>query len=166
MAGRLDGKVAVVTGGASGIGRAIVDAFLAQGAQVVVADISGDQEAVAKALGPNASAFQVDVTSSAAVKGMLDHAVSTFGQLDILCNNAGLDGALGQIVDYDEDEFDRVVAVNLKGVFLGIRHAIPLMRERGGAGKRVSDATRQLYFKGQPLAERAPIRLARLAGRR
>ena len=67
MAGRLDGKVAVVTGGASGIGRAIVDAFLAQGAQVVVADISGDQDAVAQALGPNASPFQVDVTSSAAV---------------------------------------------------------------------------------------------------
>lgn len=133
MTQRLAGKVAVITGGASGIGRAMVEEFLAQGAKVVIADISGAQDAVARELGENASSFQVDVTSSAAVKAMLDHAVATFGKLDILCNNAGLDGALGQIADYDEDEFDRVVSVNLKGVFLGIRHAIPLMREHGGA---------------------------------
>ena len=133
MTQRLAGKVAVITGGASGIGRAMVEEFLAHGAKVVIADISGAQDAVARELGENASSFQVDVTSSAAVKAMLDHAVATFGKLDILCNNAGLDGALGQIADYDEDEFDRVVSVNLKGVFLGIRHAIPLMREHGGA---------------------------------
>lgn len=133
MKGRLDGKVAVITGGASGIGRAMAEEFLVQGAKVVIADISGAQDGTARELGPNARSFQVDVTSSAGVKAMLDHAVATFGKLDILCNNAGLDGALGQIADYDEDEFDRVVSVNLKGVFLGIRHAIPLMRERGGA---------------------------------
>lgn len=133
MSGRLAGKVAVVTGGASGIGLAMAQEFLGQGAKVVVADISGQQDAAARELGDNASGFQVDVTDSAAIKAMLDHAVGTFGKLDILCNNAGLDGALGQIADYDEDEFDRVVAVNLKGVFLGMRHAIPLMRDRGGA---------------------------------
>lgn len=133
MMGRLAGKVAVITGGASGIGRAMAEEFLVQGAKVVIADISGAQDGAARELGPSASSFQVDVTSSAGVKAMLDHAVATFGKLDILCNNAGLDGALGQIADYDEDEFDRVVSVNLKGVFLGMRHAIPLMRERGGA---------------------------------
>lgn len=132
MAGRLEGKVGVVTGGASGIGRAIAVAMLNEGAKIVIADVSGAQEQAARELGPNASHFQADVTNAAQVKAMLDHAVSTFGKLDILCNNAGLDGAFGQIEDYDEAEFDKVVSVNLKGVFLGIRHAIPLLRANGG----------------------------------
>lgn len=132
MAGRLEGKVGVVTGGASGIGRAMAEAMVNEGAKIVIADVSGAQEQAAREMGPNASHFQVDVTNTVQVKAMLDHAVSTFGKLDILCNNAGLDGAFGQIEEYDEAEFDRVVSVNLKGVFLGIRHAIPLLRANGG----------------------------------
>ncbi len=133
MAGRLEGKVAVVTGGASGIGRAMVEAFLAEGAKVVIGDYSGKQDEVAAELGENVRGFAVDVRKSDQVKALLDHAVATFGKLDILCNNAGLDGVQAPTADYDEDEFDNVVAVNLRGVFLGMKHAIPLMRENGGA---------------------------------
>lgn len=133
MAGRLEGKVAVVTGGASGIGKAMVEAFVREGARVVIGDCSGRQDAVAEELGPNVAAFAADVCKSDEVKALLDHAVSRFGGLDILCNNAGLDGIQAPLADYDEEEFDRVIAVNLRGVFLGMKHAIPLMRDRGGA---------------------------------
>jgi len=133
VAGRLAGKVAVVTGGASGIGRAMVEAFVEQGAKVVIGDYSGQQDAVAAELGENVLGFAVDVRDSGQVKALLDHAVESFGKLDILCNNAGLDGVQAPTADYDEDEFDNVVAVNLRGVFLGMKHAIPHMRENGGA---------------------------------
>lgn len=133
MAGRLQGKVAVVTGAGSGIGKAIAEAFVREGAKVVVADITGREAETAQELGDAARAVHADVSISADVKAMLDVAISAFGRLDILCNNAGLDGAMAPLADYDEDEFDRVVAVNLRGVFLGMRHAIPLMEEHGGA---------------------------------
>ena len=130
--GRLAGKVAIVTGSASGIGRAMAKAFIREGAKVVIADNSGHQDRVASELGPYASPFPVDVRKSADVAAMVAHAVTTFGGLDILCNNAGLDGALAPLADYDEGEFDRVVAVNLRGVFLGMKYAIPAMRAAGG----------------------------------
>lgn len=134
MTGRLDGKVAVITGGASGIGKEIAQTFVHQGAKVVIADINGrNAKAVAAQLGENATDFRADVSSSTDVKAMLGHAVAHFGSLDILCNNAGLDGVQAPLAEYDEAEFDRVIAVNLKGVFLGMRHAIPLMKASGGA---------------------------------
>ncbi len=133
MAGRLQDKVAVVTGGASGIGRAIAEAFVREGARVVIGDISGQQDRVAGEIGPAASAFRADVSRSDDVAALLAHAVATHGGLHILCNNAGLDGAQAKLEDYDENEFDRVLAVNLRGVFLGIKHAIPHMRGQGGA---------------------------------
>lgn len=129
--GRLEGKVAVITGAASGIGRDMARAFVEQGAKVVIADISGDENAAAAELGDVAKGFRVDVSRSEDVKAMLDFALASFGRLDILCNNAGVDGALAPIADYDEAEFDRVLAVNLRGVFLGIRHAIPRIRQGG-----------------------------------
>ncbi|QUT06861.1 SDR family oxidoreductase [Sphingobium phenoxybenzoativorans] len=132
MAQRLEGKVAVVTGGASGIGFAIAEAFLREGSRVVIGDITPRVHDVVKGLGPSASGFLVDVTKSVQVADLLQHAVSTFGGLDILCNNAGLDGVQTSLVDYNELEFDHVVAVNLKGPFLGMKHAIPLLRQRGG----------------------------------
>lgn len=130
--GRLAGKVAVITGAASGIGRDMARAFVEQGAKVVIADISEGADAAAE-LGDAAKCLKVDVSNSDDVQNMLKFAVSTFGSLDILCNNAGVDGELAPIAEYDVEEFDRVLAVNLRGVFLGIRHAIPLMRETGGA---------------------------------
>lgn len=133
MAGRLDGKVAVVTGGASGIGRAMVEAFVREGAKVVIGDLSGRQDQTAREIGPATTGFAVDVSKSDQVAALLAHAVATFGGLHILCNNAGFDGAQAPLADYDEDEFDRVLAVNLRGAFLGMKHAIPLMRAQGGA---------------------------------
>ncbi len=133
MVGRLSDKVAVITGGASGIGLAMAEAFVREGAKVVIGDRSGQQDAVAQKLGANTEGFAVDVCDSAQVAALLAHAVSRFGRLDILCNNAGVDGVQAPLVDYDESEFDRVIAVNLRGPFLGMKHAIPLMRAKGGA---------------------------------
>lgn len=132
MSLKLAGKVAIVTGGAKGIGLAIARNFHAQGASVVIADISGDQDAVAASLGERALAVHADVSRSADVQAMIAAAVSHFGGLDILCNNAGIDGDIRPLGDVDEDSFDRIVAINLRGVFLGMRYAIPALLTRGG----------------------------------
>lgn len=133
MSSRLSGKVAVVTGGASGIGHAFAEAFLAEGAKVVIGDRSHNLSTVVSKLGDNAAGLEVDVTNPVQASGLIDFAIARFGKLDILCNNAGVDGAQVPLVDYEPAEFDRVVAVNLKGVFLGMKYAIPHMRERGGS---------------------------------
>jgi NAD(P)-dependent dehydrogenase (short-subunit alcohol dehydrogenase family) len=130
--GRLDGKVAIVTGAGSGMGRASVRLFAAEGARVVCADRSGAQDEAAKEIGADAVAVQVDVSDSAQVKAMIDAAVSAFGRLDVLFNNAGFGGAYAPLADVDEETFDRIVATNFKGVYLGMRHAIPVMTSQGG----------------------------------
>lgn len=133
MSTRLDGKVAIVTGGASGIGRAFAEAFLAQGANVVIGDVDRNLSSVVSELGDNSAGFEVDVSHPSQASGLIEFATARFGKLDILCNNAGVDGAQVPLVDYEPAEFDRVIAVNLKGVFLGMKYAIPHMRERGGS---------------------------------
>ncbi|QKR98348.1 SDR family oxidoreductase [Sphingomonas sp. CL5.1] len=133
MTDRLRDKVAIVTGGASGIGHATVQAFLAQGAKVVVADLSRDLEAVIGTLGASAAGIRTDVSDPGQAAAMIEFAIERFGRLDVLCNNAGIDGAQKPLVDYDPAEFDRVLAVNLRGVFLGIKYATPHLAERGGA---------------------------------
>jgi NAD(P)-dependent dehydrogenase (short-subunit alcohol dehydrogenase family) len=130
--GRLAGRVAVVTGAGSGIGRAIAERFYGVGAAVVVSDMSGQEVDVARSLGERALAVRCDVTNTADIKRMLNAAVERFGGIDILCNNAGIDGDMRLIADIDEDNFDRVMAINLRGVFLGIKYAIPLLKKRGG----------------------------------
>ena len=133
--GRLDGKVAIVTGAGSGVGEATARLMAAEGASVVVADINGAAaERVAGGLA-NAAVAEVDVTDESSVVAMVETAVRSFGGLDVLHNNAtdSRTNALDtDIVSLDMALFDRIVAVNLKGVVMGCKHAIPAMLERGG----------------------------------
>jgi len=130
--GRLAGKVAIVTGGGSGIGAAMARALHAEGASVAVGDISGKEHEVAAALGGGAIAVSADVTDDAAVAALISRTVAEFGRLDVLCNNAGIDGTLSTLADYTLEDFDRVFAVNTRAVFSGTRHALPVMAAQGG----------------------------------
>lgn len=132
MAGRLEGKVAVITGAGSGIGAAMADLFCREGAKVVAADISGAQNEVAARIGAACLPFQADVSRSSDVQGMLKAAVDSFGRLDVLVNNAAIDGQMMPTGEYPEEEFDRVWSINGRSVFLGMRYAIPLMLKTGG----------------------------------
>ena len=132
MTGRLAGKVAVITGAGSGIGRASAVLFAREGARVVCADISGQEKETAAGIGENAVSVHVDVARSADVRLMVETAVEAFGRLDVLFNNAGFSGQRGPVTEIDEAAFDSVVAVNLKGTFLGMKHGIPAMLANGG----------------------------------
>lgn len=132
MTDRVKGKVAIVTGAGRGIGEAMARALADDGAAVVVADISGDEMGVAKSIGDSAVGFNVDVTSSDSVAAMIAFAVERFGGLQVLCNNAGIDGDITPTASYSPENFDRVIATNLRGVFLGTHHAIPAMLKSGG----------------------------------
>jgi NAD(P)-dependent dehydrogenase (short-subunit alcohol dehydrogenase family) len=130
------GKVAFVTGAASGIGRATALAFAREGASVVVADVSeqGNEETVQVIddLGGGALAVKCDVTSSGEVKAALDRAIEKFGRLDFAFNNAGIEQPITAVADLTEEEWDRNLAINLGGVFRCMKHEIPLMLEQGG----------------------------------
>ncbi len=129
---RLDGKTAIVTGGASGFGAGIVQKFLAEGAHVLIADINGDAaQDLAAQLGPNALAQQVDVGDGASVQTMADAAHAEFGQLDILVNNAGVTHLPTPLEEVSEADFDRVFAVNMKSVYLTARAFVPQMKANG-----------------------------------
>lgn len=129
---RLQGKVAVITGAGSGMGRAMAEVFVAEGAKVVCADISGQQNEVAAALGDKAVGVHADVSKTEDVQSMIAAAEKSFGRLDVLCNNAGFGGGLKALHEQTEDLYDTVHAVNLKGVFLGMKYGIPLMLKSGG----------------------------------
>ena len=129
---RLKDKIAIITGGAAGIGKAAAEIFVREGACVLVADRDAEgAQAVAQSLGDRARACTTDVSSSAAVKAMVETAVEHFGRIDILFNNAGY-GIPGTVVSTEEDDWDALMAVNLKGVYLCCKHAIPVMAAQGG----------------------------------
>jgi NAD(P)-dependent dehydrogenase (short-subunit alcohol dehydrogenase family) len=131
--GKLEDRVAVVTGGASGIGKAIVDLFVKEGARVVVTDIQDELgQEVAKSLGDKTTFVHADVSLEDDVKGMIDHAVDSYGRLDCIVNNAGMGGVKGEIETIPVAGFDQTIAVLLRGVFLGMKHAAPVMKKQGG----------------------------------
>ena len=129
---RLDGKVAIVTGGASGFGAGITRKFIAEGAKVMIADLNGDGAAeLASELGDAAVAHQVNVAKDDEVKGMIEACMAQFGTIDILVNNAGTTHMPGPLEDVEEEIFDRVLAVNTKSVYLTAKYAIPIMKKNG-----------------------------------
>ncbi len=132
MLQELDGKVAVITGGGSGIGASLAEACAAEGMRVVVADINGDRaEAVASEL-PDDTAFgkAVDVSDAQQVQELADFAFDTFGAVHLLCNNAGV-SPVGRVWDYSDEDFRWLVGVNLFGVANGLRSFVPRMIEQG-----------------------------------
>ena len=134
--GSFAGKVAFVTGGANGIGRATALAFARESADVVVADVSeqGNQETaqMIEELGGRALAVRCDVTRTEDVKAALHKGVEAFGHLDFAFNNAGSEQAITATADLREEEWDRIVRVNLRSVFLCMKYEIPLMLKQGG----------------------------------
>ena len=132
---RLEGKTALVTGGASGFGAGIVRKFLAEGARVAVADINAEAaNEFAAGLGDQAFAVAVDVSRNDSVAAMAKTVLDRFGGLDILVNNAGITHLPAAMEDISEEDFDRVLAVNTKSVYLTARHFVPVMKQkRAGA---------------------------------
>ena len=134
MSGRLDGRVAAITGGAKGLGQTTAELFAAEGAAVVIADIDAAAgEGTAQALraeGTAAIFVETEITVEAEVRAMVSRTVSEYGRLDILVNNAGIQVEKA-VPDTTEEEWDRVLDVNLKGAFLCSKHAIVAMRKRG-----------------------------------
>ena len=135
MSGRLDGKVIAITGAASGFGAAAAALAVAEGAKVVLGDIQdGKGEHVASSLGTYAAYVHCDVTQEADVAGLVDAAVTRFGRLDGMVNNAGIVGAVGPIDETPLDEYEFTMAVLLRSVFLGMKHAARVMKpQRSGA---------------------------------
>lgn len=142
MPGRVDGKVAIITGGASGIGEGAVRLFAEEGARVVVADIQDERgQALVESLGGDTTYVHANVASERDVAGAVSHAVDRFGRLDVVFNNAGYGGVLGPLTEIDEAAYDETMDVLLKGVFFGIKHAARLMIEQGGGGAIVNTAS-------------------------
>lgn len=137
MANRLEGKVALITGAGSGIGRASAVLFAAEGADVVCVDIDDDATAETvqsiASVGGSAFAVHADVAVDTDVRAMVAQAVSSFGGLHVMFNNAGImDGDDGNAQETSEDVWDRTMNINAKGVFLGCKHGIPAIRDSGG----------------------------------
>lgn len=142
MAGLLEGKVAVVTGGTSGIGLATVERFVAAGAKVVIGDIQDDLGAsIADRLGENVVYVHTDVTDEAAIEALVTAAVDRFGALDIMYNNAGAQGDPSTILDVESEGFDKTIALLTRSVLLGHKYAARQFQAQGTGGSIISTAS-------------------------
>ena len=144
---RLQNKVAVITGGASGMGLASAQRFLSEGAQVVIADYNGEtgeaatKAAVAQGYGDAISFIRTEVAREEDVVAMLKHAIDRFGRLDVVFNNAGVGGAIGPLTETSVEDWDYTFDVLAKGVFLGIKHAARILRAQGTGGSIINTAS-------------------------
>ncbi len=165
----LKGKIAVVTGGGGGIGRAACIEFARLGAGVVIVDIDAvAAEATASLLGEgNNLAVAADVSSVADVQRYVAAALERFGRIDVFFNNAGIEGPILPIPDYPEAAFDRVLAINVRGIFLGLKYVMPVMLAQGGGSiintSSVSGLTGTPGFAGYVASKHAIIGLTRVA---
>jgi NAD(P)-dependent dehydrogenase (short-subunit alcohol dehydrogenase family) len=151
MKDRFKGKRVIVTGGASGIGAAAARAFAAEGAKVLIADLQAKGESVAaqiRANGGEALFKKVDLSTDSGCSAMVAQAVESFGGLDIAFNNAAIAGAGKPVADEPEESWNRIVAINLKSVFLSMRHEIPAMLAGGGGAIVNTSSTAGLF--GEP----------------
>jgi NAD(P)-dependent dehydrogenase (short-subunit alcohol dehydrogenase family) len=145
---RLAARVALVTGAASGIGAETARTFVAHGARVVIADLQdAPGQALAKELGAAARFAHCDVTQEADVAAAVDLAVAEFGQLDVMVNNAGIVGVVGPIASTSTDAFDATLAVLLRGVFLGMKHAARVMLPRASPASRATSRMRSSTWR-------------------
>ena len=139
---RLAGKVAVVTGGASGMGLDTAMKFAAEGAKVVVADFNAQTGAAAaqtaEQQGFDVSFIKTDVASEQDIEAMFEHALVTYGRVDVLFNNAGVGGAIGPLTETSMEDWDYTFDVLAKGVFLGIKHGAKIMRRQGEGGSIIN----------------------------
>ena len=140
---RLEGKVALITGATGGIGRAAAALFAEEGARVALVDLdeSALQE-VARSIGEDRASYAAaDVTQPDQTEAFVNAAVERWGGIDVFLANAGIEGQLSPIPDYPIEVFDRVMAVNVRGVWLGIKYVVPVMRERGGGSIVITSST-------------------------
>ncbi|MEC8501227.1 MAG: glucose 1-dehydrogenase [Pseudomonadota bacterium] len=147
---RLENKVAVITGGAGGIGEAAAKRFIAEGANVLLVDLdAGALEAACGRIGSNRVSFLVgDVTRAVDNQAMIDTATERYGGVDIFLANAGIEGDVASLLDYPEERFDELMAINVKGPFLGLRAAVPALRKRGGGSVIITSSVAGI--KGAP----------------
>lgn len=151
----LQDKTALVTGAGSGIGRAVALAFAREGARVAVSDMNsaGGEETVAMIRRDGGEAFfaWADVARAVDSRQLVERVVKTWGRLDVACNNAGVGGASAATADYDDDEWQRVIGVNLTGVFFGMKHQLAAMlASGGGAIVNISSILGQVGFANAP----------------
>jgi NAD(P)-dependent dehydrogenase (short-subunit alcohol dehydrogenase family) len=168
---KLTGKAAVITGGGGGIGSATAVVMGRAGARVLLVDIDAKRlevaaEAVA-ATGAQVRTHVADVTSSAEVRGYVAAALEAFGTVDVLFNNAAIIGPIASLAEYDEDAFDRIMAINVRGVFLGLRHVLPIMlAQRSGSIINTGSLSSERGLPGTPAynaAKHAVLGLTRSA---
>ncbi|MXX99588.1 MAG: SDR family oxidoreductase [Chloroflexi bacterium] len=166
---QLQGKVAVITGATGGIGRAAARRFVEAGAKLTLVDLDEDAlRSLVESLGPgNANFCAADVTDPAQTKAYVDAATGRWQGIDVLLANAGIEGPVALISEYADEDFDRVLSVNVRGVFLGLKHVFPVMRRGGGGSIVITSSTAGVSgsagMSGYSVSKHAVIGLARTA---